>query len=66
MMLQTGGNDVRFKPRPVEGVSLVNPPYPERLILDGQQRLTSLFLSLYANRPVETKDVRGNTIQRWY
>src|SRR5205085_5872886 len=59
MMLQTGGNDVRFKPRSVEGVSLVNAPFPERLILDGQQRLTSLFLSLYANRPVETKDVRG-------
>ncbi len=66
MMLQTGGNDVRFKPRSVEGVSLVNAPFPERLILDGQQRLTSLFLSLYANRPVETKDVRGNTIRRLY
>jgi hypothetical protein len=66
MMLQTGGSGVRFKPRPVEGVILDRPSFPERLILDGQQRLTSLFLSLYADRPVETRDVRGNTIRRWY
>jgi hypothetical protein len=37
MMLQTGNPDVRFKPRLVEGVTLTNPPEPERLILDGQQ-----------------------------
>ena len=45
MMLQTGNPDVRFKPRLVEGVNLTEPPEPERLILDGQQRLTSLFLA---------------------
>jgi len=65
-MLQTGGKDVRFKPRLVEGVNVNNTSFPERLILDGQQRLTSLFLSLYSNRSVETKDVRGNPIKRWY
>src|SRR3954470_22534271 len=46
MMLQTGNPDVRFKPRLVEGLALPSPPEPERLILDGQQRLTSLFQSL--------------------
>jgi len=66
MMLQTGGSGVRFKPRPVEGASLDTSSLPERLILDGQQRLTSLFLSLYSNGSVETKDVRGDTIRRWY
>lgn len=66
MMLQTGGKDVRFKPRLVEGVNVNNTSIPERLILDGQQRLTSLFLSLYSNCSVETKDVRGNPIKRWY
>lgn len=66
MMLQTGGKDVRFKPRLVEGVDVNNTSIPERLILDGQQRLTSLFLSLYSNCSVETKDVRGNPIKRWY
>src|SRR3954449_9503016 len=43
MMLETGG-EARFQPRPGEGVSFGDgpPPSPERLILDGQQRLTSL------------------------
>jgi hypothetical protein len=66
MMLQTGNPDVRFKPRLVEGVELAAPPEPERLILDGQQRLTSLFQSLYSGHPVETRDNRGKTIKRWY
>src|SRR5947209_19489474 len=46
MMLQTGNPDVRFKPRPVEGVTLTQAELPERLILDGQQRLTPLFQAL--------------------
>ncbi|OUM87630.1 MAG: hypothetical protein BAA01_05015 [Bacillus thermozeamaize] len=66
MMLQTGNDEVRFKPRPVEGVILPQPVEPERLILDGQQRLTSLYQSLYSGKPVTTKDPRGNTISRWY
>ena len=45
MMLRTGG-DVRFKLRPVEGATPLAGVQPERLILDGQQRLTSLFQSL--------------------
>ncbi len=66
MMLQTGNADVRFKPRPVEGVVLSSPVIPERFILDGQQRLTSLFQSIHFGKPVETRDVRGNKIRRWY
>src|SRR5688572_32397827 len=44
MMLETGGT-TNFQPRPVEGVSFpaTSTPTPQRLILDGQQRLTSLF-----------------------
>lgn len=66
MMLETGNRDVRFHPRPVEGVELTEPVQPERLILDGQQRLTSLFQALMLGKPVETRDHRGNTIRRWY
>jgi len=66
MMLQTGNADIKFKPRPVEGVS-VNPlVLPERFILDGQQRLTSLIQSICLGKPAETKDIRGNKIHRWY
>jgi Uncharacterized conserved protein len=66
MMLQTGNAEVRFKPRLVEGVVHTAPPEPERLILDGQQRLTSLFQALMLGQPVTTRDLRGNEIQRWY
>src|SRR5687767_2248840 len=66
MMLQTGNPDVSFKPRLVEGVTLTSSPEPERLILDGQQRLTSLFQALLLNQAVTTRDARGNPIKRWY
>lgn len=66
MMLETGNAEMRFKPRLIEGVTLNNPPDPERLILDGQQRLTSLFQSLFSGHPVLTKDARGKSIHRWY
>jgi hypothetical protein len=35
-------------------------------VLDGQQRLTSLYCSLYAKDPVSTKNIRGQAIQRYY
>jgi hypothetical protein len=66
MLLETGNPDVRFRPRLVEGVMLEPIPEPEWLILDGQQRLTSLFQSLFHGKPVKTKDARGNAIERWY
>ncbi|OUL19318.1 DUF262 domain-containing protein [Nostoc sp. 106C] len=66
MMLQTGNPDVRFEARPIEGAILSKPTEPERMILDGQQRLTSLFQALLSPKPVITKDARGKEIKRWY
>jgi|SRR5579863_572891 len=66
MMLQTGNPDVRFKARLLEGIQLDPHPSPERFVLDGQQRLTSLFQSLCLDKPVATYDMRGKSIQRWY
>ena len=51
MMLRAGGETVRFKQRPLEGAPVPGDREAERLILDGQQRLTSLFQSLIANKP---------------
>ncbi|TCP19941.1 hypothetical protein EV207_15715 [Scopulibacillus darangshiensis] len=65
-MLQTGNPNVRFAPRPVEGITDSNQVEPERLILDGQQRLTSLFQSLMLGKPVKTRDTRGKEIYRYY
>ena len=43
MLLETGGEHIRFKPRPLAGThERLRTVPPETLILDGQQRLTSL------------------------
>lgn len=59
-------NGIRFKPRTVEGAP--NPPEskPERLILDGQQRLTSLYRALFSGKPVLTRTDKGKEIERVY
>ena len=66
MMLRTGGESVRFKQRPLEGAPTPAHREAERLILGGQQRLTSLFQSLRLDRPVRTRDQRDREIERWY
>jgi hypothetical protein len=65
MMLKTGG-DVRFLQRPVEGAEDSATKPAERLILDGQQRLTSLYQALLLERPIETVDVRKKPLSGWF
>jgi hypothetical protein len=67
MLLETGG-EVRFETRPVEGVEALIPKdrKPERLILDGQQRLTTLTQALALDAPVQTRTAKGKSIQRHY
>lgn len=66
MLLESGGESVRFRPRLVEGVTLSHPVVPERLILDGQQRLTSLYLALRSGKVVPTHTAKGEEIERVY
>ena len=67
MTLGTGSADITFKPRPVEGTDdRLQQVEPETLILDGQQRLTSLFQSLLSGKAVETRDTKGKSTKRWY
>jgi len=67
MLLETGGNDIKFKPRPVEGVKPDDEREPEVLILDGQQRLTSLYQSLMMQEAVKTITAQKKTkIERYY
>jgi hypothetical protein len=56
----------RFLCRPIEGVKLADKSKPEKLLLDGQQRLTSLYRSLRSPDPVETRDQKGKKIYRYY
>ena len=66
MTLVAGNPDVNFKARLLEGVTLSATPAPDQLLLDGQQRLTSLFQALKSRAPVCTRDRRGNELRRHY
>lgn len=66
MKLEVGGADVRFKPRVLAGVDADAAGEPEELILDGQQRLTSLYQALQSARVVDTYDPRGKRLKRWF
>ena len=65
MTLETGG-EVHFQVRPIENVVLEEDVEPEKLILDGQQRLTSLTQVLGLNVPVRTFDHKKAEVERYY
>ena len=66
MLLQTGGDGAQFQPRLVQGVTVHGEVKPELLILDGQQRITSMYLALASGRPVPTKTSKDQEIDRYY
>jgi len=66
MLLETGNESIRFKTKPVEGVKLTTPVKPDLLILDGQQRITSLYQAIIKNEVVSTRNEKGYEIKRWY
>ena len=57
LTLQTGG-EIRFAPRVVEGAPVATVE-PDELLLDGQQRVTSLFQALARPAPVDTRTAQG-------
>ncbi len=65
MRLEYGNEGVRFKYRTFEGVKVqgITPSY---LILDGQQRLTSMYRVAVSKDPVDTKTDKGKNIKRYY
>ena len=66
MFLEYGNESIHFKHKPIEG-SPANPKTePDELILDGQQRLTSLYNALYSRYPVHTRTDKGKDIDRYY
>jgi hypothetical protein len=66
MTLETGG-PVNFKPRPVEGAPLESKnTKPLALLLDGQQRMTSLFQVTIRGKVVETVTPKNKKVKRWF
>jgi hypothetical protein len=66
MFLEYGNESIHFKYKPIEGSNANPNTEPDELILDGQQRLTSLYNALYSKNPVHTKTDKGKEIDRYY
>lgn len=64
LTLSTGGA-VKFKPRMLEG-SPDSTLYPEELLLDGQQRITSLYQATFSKLPVKTRTEKNFEVERFY
>ncbi|MHB1956528.1 MAG: GmrSD restriction endonuclease domain-containing protein [Sulfobacillus sp.] len=66
MTLDTGG-EVNFKPRPVEGAPVgAKNVSPQSLLLDGQQRMTSLYQVTLRGKVVETVTPKNKKVKRWF
>jgi hypothetical protein len=66
MSLDTGG-PVNFKPRPVEGAPTeAKQVAPQSLLLDGQQRMTSLYQVTLRGKVVETVTPKKKKVKRWF
>ncbi len=66
MTLDMGG-EVNFKPRPVEGApSEAKNALPYSLLLDGQQRMTSLYQVTLRGKVVETVTPKNKKVKRWF
>lgn len=65
MTLKAGG-DIKLKRRAIEGVDINPLPEPASFLLDGQQRLTSLYQALRFPGPVNTTDNRKKRLTLWY
>ena len=65
-MTLAAGSDIKFKTRPIEGVTLNESRPPDAFLLDGQQRLTTLYQSLRHPWAVNTSDSKRQKVKRWY
>lgn len=64
LTLETG-SEVEFKPRLLAGVPTKD-IHPDELLLDGQQRITSLYQATFSKQPVRTRTPQGKEVNRFY
>ncbi len=64
LTLESGG-EVSFKPRTLAGVTATESD-PDDLLLDGQQRMTSLYQAMYSKQPIRTRTDKKVEIDRYY
>ena len=67
MLLKQGNSQMKFKYRPVEGMCEPDLLPPMGLLTDGQQRMTSLWMSLLSQQPVLiNRGKRYNPEQKYF
>ena len=66
VMTLSAGSDIKLKARPIEGIDAKAVPAPDFFLLDGQQRLTTLYQSLRHPEAVDTSDSKRQKVKRWY
>ncbi len=67
LMTLSSGGEVNFKPRPIEGSpDEAKQRSPQSLILDGQQRTTSLYQATLRGKVVKTVNARKKAVSRWF
>ena len=67
MTLRSGiDNDVVFAYRTIEGAAVPLQIRPEQLLLDGQQRMTSLYQSCMRRQVVSTITAKKRLVNRWF
>lgn len=65
MFMDYGSENIRFKYRAFEGAPETKTK-PRTLVLDGQQRLTSIFCAMYSPHAVHTENDRQQEIECFY
>ena len=67
MTLESKSGSTIFARRPVQGAPIVAKEMPpEELLLDGQQRMTSLYQSCLRRDVVETITPKNKLVKRWF
>ena len=66
MTMETGNPELEFRSKSLVGTSPPDGARPEQLLMDGQQRLTSLSQALASAHAVETMDSRRKRLLRYY
>jgi len=64
LTLERGGT-IEFKPRGIEGTAVAHVA-PEHLLLDGQQRMTSLYKTIYSKEPARVRTAKGQVVERFF
>ena len=67
LMILDADASINFKPRQISGRSENERLQPPRyLLMDGQQRMTSLYQAILSENPTQTKTNNGRQIKKWF